>query len=346
MNGGDPAMPRRRIEWMDGVRCLAMFWILFVHFIAVFTTNTNVRFPGTLGLLLFGISGKLMVAMFCVLSGYFASKPPQHSILSYALRRWLFFAVQILIIELVYYAASLLLPQGSYLSRQCLILSEPPSVVLPAILGDAFLLKAQVLQTYWCVDDFIFGGIVVMIGQKLVHDRPLLVRIAVCMLLFAASLALDRLWIGICMLGWLLRLLLEVRIPFKPVVLPALVLLLPWLIRRGECEPTYLMDGIACVIALLVAGNWPWLQRMLSVQPLPFWGARTFEMFLLHIPVYQVFESLLQVCGLHRPPTAGYVLLFVLALSLVLLATYGWRKMSERFFLPVLNRLCNKCTWF
>lgn len=332
-------MQKKRIDWIDGVRCLAMFWILFVHFIAVFTPNTNVRFPGFWGLLLFGISGKLAVACFCVLAGYFAVRPAQTSVWRYALRRYLFFALQILVIELLYYAAALLLPRGLYLHRYAPLLYHQPPEVLRDILLDAFALRAQVLPTYWCVDDFIWGSICVMLCQTLVCRQPLWIRALSCAALFGVLLWLDQLWLAICVLGWALKLTEEVRIPCKPLVIAGLICLLPWLIRRGECSLTYLLDGVACLILLWIIGQIPPFQRLIGLKPLAKFGSHTFELFLLHIPIYYVCESLLQLAGWDRPGIAGYTVQFVLSFSLVTLCAFGWRKLADRFLHPLLNRI-------
>lgn len=323
----------RRIQWMDSVRCLAMSWILFVHFISVFTPNTSVRFPGFWGLLLFGISGKLAVACFCVLLGYFASAPSRMSVPVYALRRYLFFALQILAAELLYYGMALLLPEGLYLSRYNPLLYESPQIVLPGILRDAFLLKAQVLPTYWCVDDFLLGSVSVFLLHKLIGRQKRTVQLLACAGLFGALLLLNQLWTAICVLGYALRLVQDVRLSDEPLVLIGLVLLLPWLIRRGECSTTYLLDGFACIIVLFILSRLPWCQRLLSFRPMARFGQHTFELFLLHVPIYQGMQSLLELIGWDWPPLWGYFLLFPALFALVTLAAFAWRKAAARTLL-------------
>lgn len=324
------SLQTKRIRWMDSVRCLAMSWILFVHFVSVFTPNTNVRFPGIWGLILFGISGKLAVACFCVLLGYFASAPSRVSVPIYLARRYLSFALQILVAELLYYGMALLLPRGLYLSRYCPILYEGPQVVLPGILRDTFLLKAQVLPTYWCVDDFLYGSAAVFLLQKLVGRQRRFVQLIACAALFGGLLVLNQLWVAICLLGYVLRLMEDVRLPDEPLVLIGLVLFLPWLIRRGECGTTYLLDGFACLAVLFVLSRLPWCQQVLSAQPLVRFGQHTFEVFLLHVPIYQGIQSLLELAGWSWPPLWGYCVLFPMVFTLVTLAAFAWRRATAR----------------
>lgn len=339
-------MQTKRIGWMDGVRSLAMGWILIVHFISIFTINTHVRFPGVLGLMLFGISGKLAVACFCVLLGYFASKPSRESVVGYAVRRYLFFAVQILIVELLYYALVLLLPHDLYLSIFAPWVYDDPRELIRRIFADAFLFRASVLPTYWCVDDFVIGSVAVFAINRCMGMQKLGWRMAACAALFAAGLALDRLWAALCVLGWMLRLLEEVRLPKKltPFVAVALVCMVPWMIRRGETELTYLLDGAACLILLWTFGQFSFLQRVVSWKPLTLLGSYTFELFLLHVPIYQILETLLEWANLHRPPDPVYFLYFALVLPFTVLCAMGWRRLADRTLNPALRGVSRALT--
>lgn len=337
-------MQGKRIGWMDGVRSLAMGWILIVHFISIFTTNVHVRFPGVLGPILHGVTGKLAVACFCVLLGYFASKPSRESIVGYALRRYLFFALQILAVELCYYALALLLPDDLYLSVNAPWLYGEPAQLIRDIVADAFLFRAKVLPTYWCVDDFVIGSVVVFAVCRWLNGQKLIWRIVACGSLFAAGVLLGYLWAALCLLGWMLRLLEEVRLPKRltPVIAVALMALVPWLIHRGETELTYLLDGVACLILLWTFGRFPFLQRLVGWKPLTTLGSYTFELFLLHIPIYNLLETLLQWAQLHRPPDGVYLLYFALALPITVLCAAGWRRLTDRTLNPLLRSLSRR----
>lgn len=334
-------MQTKRIGWIDGVRSLAMGWILVVHFISIFTINTHARFPGILGVILYGISGKLAVACFCVLLGYFASKPSKESVLGYAVRRYLFFAVQILLIELIYYGLVYILPHDLYLSVFAPWLYRAPSELFRDIFRDAFLFKASVLPTFWCVDDFILGSIVVFAMSKLFHGRKLPVRLLCCAALFAIGLAVDQLWAALCLLGWFLRMTEEVHVPTKAAAILSIVLvcLIPWMIRRGENNLTHLLDGAACLIVLWTVSQFSFLQKLLSWKPLTLLGSYTFELFLLHVPVYHILETCLEVFQLHRPPQPVYYLYFILVLPFTVLCAILWRKLADRTLNPLLRRL-------
>lgn len=176
------------------------------------------------------------------------------------------------------------------------------------------------------MDDFLCGSAAVFLLQKLVGRQRRLVQLLVCAAPFGVLLALNQLWAAICLLGYALRLVEDVRLPDEPLVLIGLVLLLPWLIRRGECGTTYLLDGFACLAALFVLSRLSWCQRLLSVQPLVYFGQHTFEVFLLHVPIYQGIQSLLELAGWSWPPLWGYCLLFPVMFALVTLAAFAWRR--------------------
>ena len=335
-------MKDTRIGWMDGVRLLAMLWILFVHFVVVFTANISARFPGVWGLVLFGITGKLAVACFCVLTGYFAAGSGDMPLTRYALRRYLSFALQILLIELIYFAITRLVPGGLHTDVFTPGAYLPHHQVLVNVLRDAFLLQSNVIPTYWCMADLVLGSIAVYAVNRLTRRLALPLRFAACAALFAAALLLGYLWVAVCALGYLLRLLTQVRIPRPAVIvlIPLLVCLLPWLIRRGECDLTYLLDGVACLIVLWVVGQLPVLQRLLGAKLPAFLGGHTQALFLLHIPVYHLCEVLLRVNGLSRPAMPWPVVQFVTVLALTVAAALAWDRLCARTLRPFVDRLC------
>lgn len=333
-------MQTKRIGWIDGVRSLAMGWILIVHFISIFTINTHARFPGVLGLILYGISGKLAVACFCVLLGYFASKPSNESILGYAVRRYLFFAVQILVIELVYYGLVRILPDY-YLCVFAPWMYNEPSTLLISILKDAFLFKASVLPTLWCVDDFIIGSVAVFAVSKLLRNQNYLVRLLSCIALFSIGLIVNHLWAALCVLGYLLRLTDDITVPTKISIPLSIILLclIPWMIRRGENDLTHLLDGVACLCLLWTIGQFSWMQRIMSWRPLTLLGSYTFELFLLHVPVFHIIETLFHCWQIQRPPQPVYYLYFILVLPFTVLCAILWRKLADRTLNPLLRRI-------
>lgn len=336
-------MSQRRIAWMDGIRFFAMGWVLFVHFVSVFTPNTNVRFQGIWGSLLFGITGKLAVACFCVLLGFFASNPSSHTrkTVPYCLRRWAFFAFQIFLIELLYWLAACLLPNNTYLDHCWPDASAPFSFVFPILLSDSVFFSAKIIPTYWCVDDFVIASIVIFCLSKLVNSRPAWLQLLVCTCAFGIALLVGRLWVAICLMGWFLRFWFDAPLPRAarhPIVLVALAAFLPWLIRRGECDLTYLLDGVACCIVFYIVHCSGWLQKILSLRPFVLLGSYTFELFLLHIPLYVILESILEIIGIAWPPLWATLLLGAAVFAGVVLCAVLWRKAMQKTLFALLDR--------
>ena len=322
-------MRTQRLAWLDGMRGLAILWIAFVHFVSIFTPNSQVIFPGIWRLLLFGISGKLAVAGCSVIMGYFASKPSAVPVWRYALRRYLTFAVQVFLIEGLF----LLLTRIPALNGYALLcipeLNQPLSALLPGFAADVFLFKAQLIPTYWCVGDFVAGSILTFALSRLTGKMPLWGRMLVCAGAIAVLIALECTWLAICLMGWALRLLMECRIPFRghPLFWIVLLAFVPWMIRRGECPRTYLLDGAASVLVLYVFAQWSWIQKVLCFRPLARLGTITLEFFMLHVPLFEIVRHLIRsVCELPLG-VPEYAVMFAAMMALAVPAAIGWRKL-------------------
>ena len=126
-------------------------------------------------------------------------------------------------------------------------------------------------------------------------------------------------------------------IRFALPVLLSLFLLLPWLIRRGECDLTYLLDGVACMIILYIVANTGWLRAFLGLRPFAWLGSYTFELFLLHIPMYYLLRSLMDWANASM---LVHVLQFLVVLPLTVAAAAGWRYLAQKTWLPLLDRIC------
>ena len=339
-------MTNKRIAWVDGVRFLAMAWILFGHFVMIFTPNVEVQFEGILGYVLYGITGKMAVACFCVLLGYFASKPSGKPFAGYVLERYLFFALQILIIESLFYLAFYFVPDQTYLSEEFPVLCQETWPVFQVIFRDAVQLQWNVIPTYWCVAEFVKGSMLIMLAHKAVQDRPFAVRFAVCAVLLAGALYMGETWIAICIMGWMLRLVLEIRIPNKAILaalMIAMLISIPWLIRRDECSETFLLDGVASAFALYILTQLPLLQRVIGNRVFEFLGRHCFEMFLLHTPVYYLAENLLVDLGWTRPPVWGYVIQFAAVYAITALLAVLWQWLAKKTILRPGRWLAGKC---
>jgi len=287
------------------------------------------------------------VACFCVLLGYFASKPTEKTACGYALERYLFFALQILIVESIFYLLFYLMPDQTYLADQIPLFWQEVWQILEQIPRDAFGFDYQMVGTYWCVKEFVLGSILILVMQKQMNGKSLLLRLTLCLAVIAALIQMNQVWLAICVMGWLLRLMEEIRIPSKTVsaaLMIGMIAAVPWLIRREECDMTYLLNGVASLFVLYVIGRLPKLQRVIGLKPLAYLGRYCFEMFLLHTPVFYLIESVLVDLDWMRPPFAGYAVQFAAAYGLTALLAMGWQWAAKNTILRPGKWLAGKCT--
>ena len=100
----------KREQWIDACRFFAIFVIMVTHFLATFRPEALAlweRMPSRL--LLGGLTGKMSVAFFFVVLGYFASAPrifDSRAFLKYTVRRYGQFAFFVFVTTLCYIAGS------------------------------------------------------------------------------------------------------------------------------------------------------------------------------------------------------------------------------------------------
>ncbi|MCR5576746.1 MAG: acyltransferase [Oscillospiraceae bacterium] len=338
----------KRVEWIDSCRFLAMLVIMVTHFLAMFSPDALQlweQMPGRL--ILGGITGKLSVAVFFVLLGYFASKPKPFSLSAfgrYTLRRYIYFVFFALLATLLYllggYAVTWLFhtPDESVF----VILSDGPRYNLIYLLRDGFLLEDHYIDTLWCMQSLFLASIVCRLfgylPARLGPGLRALLAFAVIALLLLLNAAFF-VWVCVGLLGCLLRLVSdssrELRI--KPL-LPRLLLFLTGLViiklPLDEGPLLYFLQG-------LVALTWTYLilcaesvQRFLSRAPLPRLGKLTMGLFVLHTPVYSLLRSsLFPLMQKVLPDAATLPLCFCLGVSLTLVGAWLLHRAYDAFAL-------------
>ncbi|MBP3650933.1 MAG: hypothetical protein J6K73_14255 [Clostridia bacterium] len=330
-------MSKRRVQWIDGIRGLAILWVLFVHAVTIFTPNENADFPGLLGKLLYGISGKLAVACCCVILGYFASESRPIKFVSYAIKRSVPFMIQVLIIEVFHYVISLLLGPDSYMVRCNSFLLEPTPNIIKALLSDALLLSEHLIPTFWCIDDFVLASLLVFLMQLVLQKQKLWLAITVTLTTVILLYLFGFVWLSAGVMGYLLRLLLKQKINIHPLFWSILLLPIPWLIRRGECPLTYFYNGIACLLLIYVVFQWPPCQKIFAFPPFAFSGTVALEAFMLHVPIFELIRSLLSpLYSQFSLNTFHYALLIIPAMITAIGVAWLW----HRYITSMISRIC------
>ena len=328
----------KRIKWVDSVRFLAIFLIMTTHYLASFFPSAlSLWEPGPFFWLFGGITGKLSVAVFCVLLGYYACTPKPFSVSGfglYTVRRYF---------QLAFFAflATLFFILGGYAVTWLFhtpdeavfrILSDGPRCNLIYLLRDAFLLEDHYIDTLWCMQDLMLASVVCrLFGYLPERIRPG-IRAALGCGLIALLLAVNAaffIWACVGLLGCLVRLAIEAArtrprltapVPrFLLFVLSLILLKLP----LSEGPLLYFLEGVIGFVWVFLIAFTDGAQRLLSRSPLPQLGKLSLGAFVCHTPVYSLLGSslipLLRGC---LPDAAAAALFFIPAAALSFLGAW------------------------
>lgn len=328
----------KRAEWVDSTRFFAIFVIMSTHFLAM-------ACPSALSLweeppaayLLSGLTGKLSVAFFCVLLGYFAAKPRPFSFksfLDYSFKRYFQFAFYILLTTVVFVAASYAVtwlfhtPEGSVYRVIC----DGPKYNVLYILHDSFLFECTYNDTLWCMRQLFVSSILCyLLGSLLRNARPI-VSLLVCALIIAALLltgSRELTWIANCVLGYTLRIytvLRERRARRLSGLAAALLFMAAVALIKAPLQEgvtLYFLEGLGSLLLLIVLMELPWCQRLLGRSPFPWLGFISMGLYVTHTPVYSIILSSLYALMKGVVPEAlALSACFVVSVALVILCSW------------------------
>lgn len=296
----------RRVKWVDSVRFLAIFLIMTTHYLAAFFPFAlSLWEPGPFFWLFGGITGKLSVAVFFVLLGYYAGTPKPCSFSGfglYTVRRYF---------QLAFFAflATLFFILGGYAVTWLFhtpdeavfrILSDGPRYNLIYLLQDTFLLEDHYIDTLWCMQDLMLASVACrLFGYLPDRIRPGIRAFLACALI-ALLLVLNAaffIWTCVGLMGCLLRLAVEaartrprLTAPFPRLLFFAVSLILLKL-PLSECPLLYFLEGIIGFVWVYLIVFTDGAQRLLSRSPLPQLGKLSLGLFVIHAVVYSLLGS-------------------------------------------------------
>ena len=320
----------KRIGWIDAVRFIAIFHIVFIHVLDKFWPELLAYWvTPPYSLLPFLFCAKDAVLLFCVLLGFFASKPHRFSIgrfAGYTVKRYFQFSFFILCTGFVYvcaaYGVTWIFHSPDPLVYR--ILCDGASYNLIYVLRDAFLLEATYNPTLWSMQQFFFASILCYLIGCIADRTGPLVTLAVsftviAVLLLPGSEYLS--WIAFCVMGVPVRIYYESRDRFsfmgKRGVRIALLVAAIVLYKLPESSTAYFMYGIASVLLLMICFHSPGVRRALDTAPLPALGRISFGVFILHTPVNSIlYSSFYPFISALLPAWGTTLILFVLTLSI------------------------------
>lgn len=173
-------MQTKRIPHFDALKVFAAYLVLSGHFLEDYAPPQLFAFWKQIFL---GSTGKLGVAIFCVIMGalaYHAGAARKKPLLDYALKRYVCFAVSIAFVDFLTLAYS----------RQ---LNLP---MLKVLLADTLTLDCKIWPVGWCIRGFFIGSVAAFLcGRSDCGGKGLIFLAAVCLPLNIS------LWISLCILG-------------------------------------------------------------------------------------------------------------------------------------------------
>lgn len=330
----------KRENWIDACRFFAIFVIMATHFLATFRPEALTLWEEPpASLLLGGLTGKMAVAFFFVVLGYFASVPrtfDARGFALYALRRYGQFVFFVFAVTLCYivgcYGVTWLfhLAEGEVLR----VISDGPRYNLIYLLRDAFLLENNYNDTLWCMRQLFLASLVCRLLGYLPERMNAAARLSVAAAVMLVSVGLGSkwIWLGTAALGFVLRLLLdwEKEQPRlrSPAVLWLMFLAAAAFIKAPvseEAQPLllYALQSVGAFLLLFVLFRAALAQRLLAARPFPWLGRVSMGLFVAHTPVNELLGSSVWAPLRSRVPAAlSLSLCFALSLGLSILAAW------------------------
>jgi peptidoglycan/LPS O-acetylase OafA/YrhL len=342
-----------RIKWIESLKLLAALLVFTTHFLAEFKSELLTFWEE--GELLYGISGKLAVSFFFLMSGFFAMKVKRDDAWKYITKRYLRLVLPVLLIETTVFVLvccfkairiEAWLPTN--MTKQYISFYD---IGYEMFLKDVFLLDSNVVVTYWCNSMLLLGPIIVMLLHGLYDSikaegrNSLSLIIAFLIPAFIAAKT-GNIWYTICLMGAVLYLIIQKKsLFFQWIWVKASLFILVFLcIRTPETEAGYFWKGMASSCLFLIVFYGKWIKRVLNKRFFHIFSQYSFEIYLLHTPVNLLIITFLQ--GLLE--NAGFasnmsiMIMYLLSLTLTITLSVGLQKTSDIIMDKVLAKTGTK----
>ena len=341
----------RRESWIDSCRFLAIFVIMFTHFLAMYHPSAlSLWEGGPSWWLLGGLTGKFSVAFFFVLLGYFASKPKPFGIAfygSYCARRYFQFAFYVFCVTFFYLIGSYAVTWLFHTPDEYVfhVLSDGPRYNLIYLLHDAFLFRDNYNATLWCMPQLFLASLVCRALGCLPENWRPFHRLAAALAVMLFLMLINGefcIWICVAILGYLLRLCLahfqESAVFQKrwPLILVALASVVCIKAPLPEGIPLYALEGLGAFGLLLVQFHLEAVQKWLAKPPGPWLGGISMGLFVVHTPINSLLcSSFYPLLSGRLPQSLVLTLLFFVSLGLCILCAWllqrAYTAVSRRF---------------
>ena len=320
----------KRIEWIDSARYIAIFHVVFIHVLDKFRPDIlSYWYTPPYSYLPFLFCAKAAVLFFCVLLGFFASRPHSFSVsglFNYTVKRYIQFSFYIFLTGVVFvcasYAVTWLFHSPDEFAFRVICDDARYNVIY--ILRDSFLFEANYNPTLWSMQQFFIASILCyLLGCLSARVKPLLsftvTAFIIAALLISGSEYLS--WVAFCVMGVPARLYVENadKFPFikKRGVRIALLITAVVLFKLPESTFAYFMYAVASILLIAVCCSSPAAQKKLSTPPLPRLGLLAFGVYVVHTPVNSVLHSsIYPYISAVLPPWLSTLLIFILCIAI------------------------------
>ena len=267
---------KKRLLHFDVIKLLAILWVLLVHYITDYRPQLSRYWnEPPCSWLLSGATGKLAVAVFAVILGYFAyAQGREKNLLSLIVKRYISFFVMGLFINTILLFCVERAPIGVY--------------YLKLLLRVTATIEADIFPAFWCMKSFLAGSIISYINGKY--------RLSFLPVFFmTVILALTKnTWIAICLMGNMLYLLTTLTEGDRRIqrwirdyrVQCIFLIIVFFAIKRPESETAYLIDGVCAVLFLAVVDTNRHICSLFSNPTLAYLGKSSMGVYLMHTIVY------------------------------------------------------------
>ncbi len=264
-----------RKTYYDFLKFCAIFIIVLTHFIDCFAPSLFRfwdQFPTSI--LLFGVSGKLGVAIFGVVMCVLASESNENNPLVYFLKRYLYFVICGILINTLYVIYG-------YSSLRVDIIE---------FLKLSFLLSDKLFPTFWCIPDFLIASCLAYLnGKYQVKIKGILFEMVILILC-------RQFWVAICLMGCLVKSIMKAekckRLFSHHSAKVLGCVLIFFAIKRDEGILTYFIDGFCVALFLIIINFSERTKRVLSAPVLLVWiGRFTMSIFLIHSFVFMMVKE-------------------------------------------------------
>lgn len=296
-----------RIRYFDSLRLISFFIVYATHFIVYFNSPyASLWTTPPTSYILYGVSGKLGVAIFAVLLGYFAYLSKDTDFTHYALKRYSFFVLSGLVINTAYMIVGYCVPGYQQFTFQ-------------QVLNTSLSLEDTIFATFWCIPAFFRASLISYANGKAKASSVIIVLEIVILC------KLGLIWESICLMG---NLVARYKLNPHPDILKyRVVRIMCWValffaIKRPESTTTYLIYGISCTIMLILIMRGNIVQTILNNKFMALLGKQAMAIYIIHPLTYMLIGPLLFELFGFLPYGWSFLISLIVCFAIIVLISF------------------------